>query len=265
MSLLDQVVSRKREDVRYRKGRDYLGKIRSQVADAGPTRRFADALSSKRGLLPHLIAEVKKASPSKGVIRADFRPVEIAQVYEEGGASALSVLTEEHYFLGRPVYLKDIRSKVQLPLLQKDFILDELQVYEARAWGADALLLIAALLAPTQMKDYFDLAQSLSLDVLVEVHTAREMEKVIEWAPLIGINNRDLNTFKTDLETTFQLLPEIPSGRTVVSESGIRTREEMERLSEAGVHAVLVGETLMASERIEDAMKALLGDSHVGD
>lgn len=259
MSLLDQVVSRKREDVRLRKGRDYIGKIRSQAADAGPTRCFADALSSKRDLLPHLIAEVKKASPSKGVIRADFRPVEIAQIYEEGGASALSVLTEEHYFLGSPADLHKIRAKVQLPILQKDFILDELQVYEARVWGADALLLIAALLTPAQIKDYFDLAQSVSLDVLVEVHTAWEMEKVIEWAPLIGINNRDLNTFKIDLETTFQLLPSIPSGRTIVSESGIRTREELEKLKQAGVHAILVGETLMASERIEDAMKALLG------
>ncbi len=257
MSLLDQVVSRKRSDVRSRKGRDYLRELRMQAADIGPTRGFAAALMNHRGLLPALIAEVKKASPSKGVIRADFHPIEIAQIYEAGGASALSVLTEEHYFLGKPAYLKAIRDKVGLPMLQKDFILDELQVYEARAWGADALLLIVALLEPAQIRDYFDLARELSLDVLIEVHTEAELEKIIEWAPVIGINNRDLNTFETKLETTFRLCKAISKDRTLVSESGIRTQGELEVLSEAGVHAVLIGETLMASKNIGAKMKAL--------
>ncbi|NOY84618.1 MAG: indole-3-glycerol phosphate synthase TrpC [Nitrospirae bacterium] len=257
MNLLDQVVAQKREDIQSRKGRDYLRETRARASDAGQTRGFTAALAQKIGNFPNLIAEVKKASPSKGVIREDFHPLEIAQIYEAGGAAALSVLTEEHYFLGRPIYLSEIRAKVALPLLQKDFILDELQVYEARAWGADAILLIVALLAPSQIRDYFDLAKELSLDVLVEVHTEAELEKVIEWAPLIGINNRDLNTFETKLETTFRLRKTIPSDRTIVSESGIRTRGELEILAEANVDAVLIGETLMASKDISAKMKEL--------
>ena len=144
-------------------------------------------------------------------------------------------------------------------MLQKDFIVDELQVYEGRAWGADAILLIVALLEKSQLKDYFDLASELSLAVLVEIHTEAELEKIVEWAPIIGINNRDLTTFETNLETTFRILSEIPPGRTVVSESGIHKREEVERLGEAGVDAILVGESLMVSERIGEKMKALIG------
>jgi len=257
MSLLDQIVSQKRTDIHARKARGYLRQIRDQAADAGPTRGFARALSQKTGVLPALIAEVKKASPSKGIIRADFHPVEIAQIYEEGGASALSVLTEEHYFLGRPAYLNEVRGKVALPILQKDFIVDELQIYEARAWGADAILLIVALLSPAQIEDYFALATDLSLDVLIEVHTEAELEKILAWAPVIGINNRDLNTFDTKLETTFRLCKQIPKDRTLVSESGIRTQAELEILAEAGVHAVLIGETLMAADNIAEKMKAL--------
>lgn len=230
------------------------------MADADPTRPFAKAIASEKKQIPRLIAEVKKASPSKGIIREDFHPLEIAQLYEDGGASALSVLTEEHFFLGHPDYLQMIRKKVGLPLLQKDFILDELQVYEARAWGADALLLITALLEKGQIKDYFDLASELSLAVLVEVHTEDELERIIEWAPIIGINNRDLTTFKTDIETTLRLLKTIPSGRTIVSESGIHERKEVERLGEAGIDAILVGESLMKSERIDDKMKTLIGE-----
>jgi len=257
MNLLDQVVAQKRSDVQSRKGRNALQKIRAQAADIGLTRGFAKALVAKKGALPALIAEVKKASPSKGVIRVDFHPIEIAQIYEAGGAVALSVLTEEHYFLGRPAYLNEIRSKVALPLLQKDFIIDEFQIYEARAWGADAILLIVALLEPSQIRDYFDLARDLSLDVLIEVHTEAELEKIIEWAPLIGINNRDLNTFETKLETTFRMCKAIPKDRTLVSESGIRTHAELEILYEAGVHAVLIGETLMASKDIDAKMREL--------
>ncbi len=260
MSVLDQIVSEKRLAVQGRKGRAYLQKLRSEISDAEETRRFEKALTRQESRFPHLIAEVKKASPSKGIIRKDFHPVSIAKIYENGGATAISVLTEDRYFLGDPSYLHRIREKVALPLLQKDFILDELQVYEARAWGADAILLITALLETSQIKDYFDLARELTLDVLVEVHTERELEKIISWAPVIGINNRDLNTFKTNLETTFRLLSEIPAERTVVSESGIRSRDEMERLGDAGISAVLIGETLMASEHIEDKIKVLLGE-----
>ncbi|HZR47519.1 MAG TPA: indole-3-glycerol phosphate synthase TrpC [Candidatus Manganitrophaceae bacterium] len=259
MTVLDDILSVKRESLRSKQGKRYLMEIRSKIADAEPTRGFARALSVRREGSPRLIAEIKKASPSKGIIREKFHPVEIAKTYEGGGASALSVLTEEHFFLGSPLYLNEVRRQVSLPLLQKDFILNEIQVYEARAWGADAILLIAAFLERRQAKDYFDLARELGLDVLVEIHTEKELEGVIEWAPLIGINNRDLKTFVTDLKTTFRILREIPEDRTVVSESGIHSRKEVEQLHEAGVDAILVGESLMASDRIEEKMKELLG------
>jgi len=260
-ALLQEILATKRADLYRRKGRSQLLELKSRIGDAEPTRPFQKALEAPQGQVPHLIAEVKKASPSKGLLRADFRPLEIAETYENGGASAISVLTEVHYFLGNPDYLHQIRAKVALPLLQKDFILDEFQVYEARAWGADAILLIVAHLEPSQLKDYFDLAKSLSLDVLIEIHTEKELECIIEWAPLIGINNRDLKTFHTDLETTFRILPKIPSDRCVVSESGIASRADMAGLASAGLSAVLVGESLMISEKIEEKMNALLGDS----
>ncbi|HLG21678.1 MAG TPA: indole-3-glycerol phosphate synthase TrpC [Candidatus Manganitrophaceae bacterium] len=259
MTLLEDILEAKRESVRSRKGKRSLQEARSKIADADPTRGFQKALSIPDPNAPRLIAEVKKASPSKGIIRERFHPVEISKIYEAGGAAALSVLTEERFFLGKPSYLHEIRLEVSLPLLQKDFILDELQIYEARAWGADAILLIAALLEKRQAEDYFHLARELSLDVLTEVHTEKELEEILGWAPLIGINNRDLTTFQTDLSTTFRLMREIPDDRTVVSESGVASRKEVERLYEAGVDAILVGESLMASERIEDKMKELLG------
>lgn len=259
MTLLDDILTAKRESLHRKKGKRYLQEIQSKIADADPTRGFERALSVRQEGSPRLIAEIKKASPSKGVIREKFHPVEIAKIYEGGGAAALSVLTEEHFFLGSPSYLGEVRSQVSLPLLQKDFILDEIQVYEARAWGADAILLIAAFLERRQAKDYFDLARELRLDVLLEIHTERELEGIIEWAPLIGVNNRDLRTFVTDLKTTFRVLREIPDDRTVVSESGIHSRKEVEQLYDAGVDAILVGESLMASDRIEEKMKELLG------
>lgn len=263
MTLLDDLLKVKRESVQRRRGKRYLKELGSRIADAEPTRGFARALSVSDENSPRLIAEIKKASPSKGVLRERFYPVEIAKVYEEGGAAALSVLTEEHFFLGSPAYLKEIRSEVPLPLLQKDFILDEIQVHEARAWGADAILLIAALLDPLQARDYFQLAEGLSMDTLVEVHTEKELEGVLEWAPMIGINNRDLSTFRTDIQTTFRLLKEIPDtlrkNRLVVSESGINSRKVVEQLYGAGVNAILVGESLIVSDRMEDKMKELLG------
>lgn len=263
MTFLDDIVKIKREEVARRKGRRGLQELRARIADADPARGFQKALRQKQEGAPRLIAEIKKASPSKGVIRERFHPAEIAEVYEGEGAAAVSVLTEPHFFKGDPAFLKEVRSAVSLPLLKKDFILDEFQVYEARAWGADALLLIAALLERRQAIDYFHLARELSLDTLVEVHTEKELEQVIDWAPVIGINNRDLGTFKTDLETTFRLLRLIPAAlrkdRIVVSESAIHSRKEVERLDDAGVDAMLIGETLMASEKTADKMRELLG------
>ncbi|HIE64595.1 MAG: indole-3-glycerol phosphate synthase TrpC [Nitrospira sp.] len=260
MRFLDEIVKVKREEVAGRLSRAALRELRSRIGDAEPTRPFQKALSAKDHGWPSLIAEIKKASPSKGIIRERFDPLEIAQIYEDGGAAALSILTEEHFFLGNPATLKAVRSKVSLPLLKKDFIIDAIQVYEGRAWGADAILLIAALLEKSEVKDYFDLARELTLDVLVEVHTEKELEMIVEWAPMIGINNRNLETFETNLETTFRLLKEVPEGRTLVSESGIASRKDIEALQEAGIDAILVGESLMASEDIGKKMKELIGE-----
>ncbi len=268
MALLDQIVRAKREAVRARKGALRLADLRARIADAAPTRGFAAALSTEGGPPPRLIAEVKQASPSKGLLRQPFDPVSIAQIYQDNGASALSVLTEEHFFLGHPDHLRAIRDKVGLPLLQKDFTLDEIQLYEARLLGADACLLITALLSPGQMRDYFHLARELTLDVLVEIHNERELEGVIEWAPIIGINNRDLTTFQTDLATTFRLLARIPpefrTGRIVVSESGIGARAQVEQMAEAGVDAVLIGEMFMTAPQVAEKMREVLGEARIG-
>jgi len=264
VGLLDQIVAHKKEEVRARGGILRRRELRARIADTPPPRGFSAALSSGAQTTPRLIAEIKKASPSAGVIRADFDPVQIAQIYADRGASALSVLTESHFFLGHPDHLAAVRAKVSLPILQKDFVVDDLQIDEARALGADACLLIAALLAPQQMRDYFHQARALSLDVLVEVHDERELESVAEWAPLVGINNRDLATFTTDLSTTFRLLSLLPPAlrkeRLVVSESGIRSRADIERLQEVGVDAVLIGESFMAAGDIAGKMTELFRD-----
>ena len=263
MGLLDQIVAHKKEEVLARSGAVRRRELRARIADAPPPRGFSAALSSG-ATTPRLIAEVKKASPSAGIIRADFDPVQIAQIYADRGASALSVLTESHFFLGHPDHLAAVRARVTLPILQKDFIVDDLQIDEARVLGADACLLIAALLTAQQLRDYFHLARALSLDVLVEVHDEGEMESVAEWAPLIGINNRDLATFTTDLSTTIRLLSRIPPdlrvGRLFVSESGIRSRADIERLQAARVDAVLIGESLMAAGDIAGKMTEMFRD-----
>jgi len=259
MTLLDEIIKDKREVVSRKKGRQSLRAMKHRISDREPTRGFLAALSAPCELAPHLIAEVKKASPVKGILREEFNPVEIARLFEGEGASALSVLTEEHYFLGSLSSLDQIRDEVVLPILQKDFILDEFQIYEARALGADAILLIVALLDRHQLADYFQTARGLSLDTLVEIHTALELEGIIEWAPLIGINNRNLQTFETNLATTLCLIRDIPDGRIVVSESGIHSHKEMRQLYEAGVDAALVGESLMVANNMTEKMKELLG------
>jgi indole-3-glycerol phosphate synthase len=265
---LAPILKAKREDVAGKKVKWRRDDLRARAKDAPPTRRFAAALAGRSDLparptvLPKLIAEVKKASPSKGLLRPSFDPIALAKIYEAHGATALSVLTEEHFFLGSPDHLRAIRSQVALPLLQKDFILDDVQIFEARVLGADACLLIAALLDGQQLRDYFHLAQEMTLDVLVEVHTEEELASVIEWAPVVGINNRDLTSFHVDLETTFRLLKTIPpdlrTGRIVISESGISTRGQMERLAGSGVDGVLIGETFMRAAQIADKMRELL-------
>jgi indole-3-glycerol phosphate synthase len=256
--ILDDIIANKRAELLETKSRAPLAEIKSKAADAGPTRGFGKALAGGAGV--RLIAEVKKASPSKGVIREDFEPIRIARIYEESGASCLSVLTEKKYFQGELEYLGRIRKTVTLPLLRKDFIVDEYQIHEARAAGADAILLIAACLEREQLEDYLGIARGLGLDTLVEAHTYKELDKaLIAGAKLVGINNRDLATFTVSLQTTLDLLKDIPDDRTVVSESGIRTRDDVVKLQEAGVDAVLVGESLMREKDLGKKVKELLG------
>jgi indole-3-glycerol phosphate synthase len=256
--ILDEIIAHKKEELSETKRQTPFSDIRSKASSAEPTRGFGKALFSPGNI--RLIAEVKKASPSKGVIREDFDPIKIARTYEESGASCLSVLTEKKFFQGELEYLSRIRKVVTLPLLRKDFIIDEYQIHEARAAGADAILLIAACLEQQQVEDYLGIARLLGLDVLVESHTYKELEKSLRaGATLVGINNRDLATFTVSLQTTLDLVKDIPDERTVVSESGIKTRDDVVRLHKAGVDAVLVGESLMRENDIGKKVKELLG------
>ncbi len=224
-----------------------------------PPMDFASALQGDR---IQLIAEVKKASPSKGIIRSDFNPVEIAQTYAGNGASAISVLTEAKYFQGSLYYVKDIREALgdkKLPLLRKDFLSDPYQIYESRAYGADALLLIVAILTPEKLEELLELSHELGMSCLVEVHNEAELEIALRsQAGIIGINNRDLSTFAVDITTTKRLRPLIPADRIVVSESGIKNRSDMVKLRQWGVDAVLIGESLMSAPDIAAKMKELL-------
>ena len=236
-----------------------LEELKKVASEQPPPLDFASAL---RGDRIQLIAEVKKASPSRGIIRPDFNPVEIAQTYASNGASAISVLTEARYFQGSLNYLRDIRNapgNKRLPLLRKDFIHDPYQVYESRSYGADSLLLIVAILRPEKLEELLRLSQQLGMSCLVEVHNEDELEIALNsGAQVIGINNRDLSTFTVDLTTTERLRPLIPQDRIVVSESGIKDRSDMERLRQWGVDAVLIGESLMSGANIAAKMKELL-------
>jgi indole-3-glycerol phosphate synthase len=256
--ILDAIIANKKEELSETKRQVPFLDVKTKASHAEPARGFGKTLIGPGGI--RLIAEVKKASPSKGVIRDEFDPVTIAQIYEESGASCLSVLTEKKFFQGSLEYLGQIRKAVQLPLLRKDFIIDEYQIHEARAAGADAILLIAACLEKQQIEDYLALAYQLGLDVLVESHTYKELDRSLRaGATLVGINNRDLTTFTVSLQTTLDLLNDIPDDRIVVSESGIRTRDDVVKLHQAGVDAVLVGESLMREKDIGSKVKELLG------
>jgi len=256
--ILDDIITYKKEELAETKRSVPFVEVKSKTADAGPTRGFEKALGDGAGI--RLIAEVKKASPSKGVIREDFNPVDIARAYAQAGASCLSVLTEKKYFQGNLEYLSEIRKAVELPLLRKDFIFDEYQIFEARSAGADAILLIAACLERRQIEDLLGIARELGLDILVESHTYPELDRsLLAGATLVGINNRDLRTFTVSLRTTLDFLKDIPDDRIVVSESGIKTRDDVVMLHEAGVDAILVGESLMREKDIGRKVKELLG------
>lgn len=245
--ILDRILARKVEEIGERSTRVPMAELIARVADLPDTRGFAAAIEAKiEAGLPAVIAEIKQASPSKGVIRADFDPAAIAQAYAEGGATCLSVLTDADFFHGHEDYLRQARAACTLPLLRKDFTIDAYQVYEARVIGADCILLIAAALDDETLMDLALLAADLDLDVLVEVHDGDELERALEIpAPLIGINNRNLRSFEVSLETSVNLRRNVPAERLLVSESGIATREDVAHLRTAGIHAFLVGEAFM--------------------
>jgi indole-3-glycerol phosphate synthase len=258
--ILDRILERKREEVAEACSRVPLIEQKKRVADQEPVRSFATALADRAREQTAIIAEVKKGSPSKGVIRVDFDPLAIARVYYRAGAACLSVLTDRDFFMGDLSYLSLIRTAVPLPLLRKDFIIDAYQLYEARNAGADAVLLIAAALVDSRLNEFSELAVELGLDVLLEVHDESELERALATsAPLIGINNRNLSTFVTDLAVTERLLPQVPPGRLIVSESGINSRADIERLQRAGADAFLVGESLMRCNDIATKLQSLLG------
>lgn len=256
MTILDKIVATKRQELAA--ATTSIAELEEQLAGQAPTRGFIAALREPKPM--HVIAEVKKASPSAGVIRADFDSVAIAKTYADNGASCISVLTDEHYFQGHLDYLRAVSETVSVPTLRKDFILERRQLLEARLAGASAVLLIAEILPGNRLNDLLQEATALGLDVLMELHDAEELPRVIDsGASLIGINNRDLRSFETRLDHTLELMETIPADRIVVSESGIRTHADVQRLSDAGVRAVLVGESLMRSPDIGEALRALRG------
>jgi indole-3-glycerol phosphate synthase len=245
--ILAQIVATKHQEIAAAQKRVPLAAMRADAESRLLTRDFVGALRAKVAAgLPAIIAEIKKASPSKGVIREDFIPADIAQSYAEHGAACLSVLTDRQYFQGSPDYLKQARASCDLPVLRKDFMVDPYQVYEARAMGADCILLIAACLSDDQMRDLEALAFSLDMAVLVEVHDRDELHRALKLrTPLVGINNRNLRTFEVSLQTTLDMLPEVPADRLLVTESGILGAADVQRMRSANVHACLVGEAFM--------------------
>jgi len=249
-NILDTILARKAEEVRERRTRVPLEELIARCRDLPDPRGFADALEAKIAVgWPAVIAEIKKASPSKGVIRADFRPAEIAASYERGGAACLSVLTDIDFFQGADEYLVAARGNCTLPVLRKDFVIDPYQVYEARALGADCILLIVAALEDAALLELTLLAAELDLDVLVEVHDGAELERALDLpTQLIGINNRDLRSFAVSLDTTLALKDRLPPERLLVTESGIVAPADVARMRDAGVHAFLVGEAFMRAD-----------------
>ena len=261
--VLLRIIRHKAREVAERAERTPLRVLAEWAEAQAPPRGFAAALQSRIAAgEPAVIAELKKASPSKGVLREDFEPETIARDYAAGGAAALSVLTDETFFQGADRHLAEARVASALPVLRKDFVVDAWQVYESRALGADCILLIVAALGDAQLNELAALAAHLGMDVLVEVHDASELERAAHLAPLLlGINNRDLRTFETTLDTTLNLLDRVPAGRTVITESGIHTRADVARMRAAGVHGFLVGEAFMRAERPGTKLRELFFDA----
>jgi indole-3-glycerol phosphate synthase len=259
-SVLREILASKREEIVVGKRWVSGAELRARAADAPPTREFAEELETRVQTGSAVIAELKKASPSAGVIRKDFRPAEIAASYEAGGAACLSVLTDELYFKGHRDYLAAAREACALPVLRKDFIIDAWQLPESRCLGADCILLIVAALSGGQMQDLYGEAREYGMDVLIEVHDEDELGRALELpGGLLGVNNRNLHDFTTDLATSERLKAQLPAERLLITESGIRTRADVERMHAAGIHAFLVGEAFMREPDPGAALRELFG------
>jgi len=256
--ILSQIIEEKRKVVEEAKVRCPQDEIVGKLAKVSRPRRFAKEISKEHHI--NLIAEIKKASPSKGVLRKDFDPGKIASIYQVNGASALSVLTEEKFFLGNLAHIREVKEITNLPILRKDFIIDPYQVYESALYGAEAILLIADILSKEELKKFLSLSKKLKLDAVVEVHNEEDIKKaLLADAKIIGINNRDLHTFKVDLDVTARLISAIPEDKIIISESGIRSHEDIMTLKSIGVRAVLIGEAFMTASDIETKIKELMG------
>lgn len=257
--ILDKIVAYKRLEVARRKEEEPLSALKREISRLALPRSLSSALTAGKGI--EIIAEIKKASPSAGMIAGYIDPASVATDYEMGGAAAISVLTDQKFFAGDISFLSQVRRTVSLPVLRKDFLIDPYQVYEARAYGADAVLLIAAILEGEDLRSFLHLTHELGMEALVEVHDEAEILRVLETgARVIGINNRNLKDLTVSLETTFDLYSRIPAGKVVVSESGIKTRADILRLEKAGIQAVLIGETLMRAPDRVKALRELLGE-----
>ncbi|MDB5898581.1 MAG: trpC [Ramlibacter sp.] len=259
--ILEKIIAVKREEIAAAQKKKPIELVREDAFSRVLTRDFEGALRAKIAAgKPAVIAEVKKASPSKGLLRADFIPADIAQSYAEHGAACLSVLTDQQFFQGSAEFLKQARASCDLPVLRKDFMIDAYQVYEARSMGADCILLIAACLSDAQMSELEGIARSMDMAVLVEVHDAQELQRALKLkTALLGVNNRNLRTFEVSLDTTIELIKDVPAGKLLVTESGIGTAEDVQRLRAAGVQAFLVGEAFMRVPEPGEALKALFG------
>jgi indole-3-glycerol phosphate synthase len=257
--ILEKIVAVKHQEVQAARKRKSLEAVRTDAESRVLTRDFVSAMRSKIAAgQPAVIAEVKKASPSKGVLRPDFIPADIAQSYAEHGAACLSVLTDQSFFQGSADYLKQARASCDLPVLRKDFMVDDYQIYESRAMGADCILLIAACLDDAQMRDLEAIALSLNMAVLIEVHDGAELDRALALrSPLLGINNRNLKTFEVSLETTLSLQARVPADRLLVTESGIASAADVQRMRQASIHAFLVGEAFMRAQEPGLALEQL--------
>jgi indole-3-glycerol phosphate synthase len=257
-NLLFTIIERTKHRIQIRKNKLPLEAIQEKISVLPATRDISASLNDKENI--NLICEVKKASPSKGLILINYDPVKIAKIYEEAGAKAISVLTESDFFLGSLNDLRDVKNATSIPVLRKDFIIDEYQLYESRYFGADCVLLITRILEKSELENFIRLAKKLNLQCLVEVHTKNELKKALECeAENIGINNRNLDSLNVNIKTSLSLFPSIPPGKRVVSESGIKGKKEIEMLKNCGINSFLIGESLLTSSDIKAKMKELLG------